>query len=274
MQDFDAFGRAERAGWSDPDRVSGYVDLFAPAADQAIDALLESGAAAQGAVALDLCCGQGNVTEALVARGCATTGLDFSAAMIDRARARVPDADFRQGDAQSLPFEDGSFDIVVSNFGLCHVPDQQKALSEVRRVLRPGGRFAMTVWCGPDISPSFEIVYGAVKTHGSPEVTAPAGPDFHQFADPATAAKLLTAAGFAGIGHRVVPCVWRLESPEAFFRVYARGTVRAAMLFAAQPPHCLEAIRAAMSDQVRGRYAEGDVWVVPVPAALISAAAG
>ena len=236
MQDFDKFGAAELAGWTNPDRVSGYADFFAAASDQAIGGLLNSVAATNGAAALDLCCGPGNVTEALVARGCITTGLDFSPAMIDRARARVPAATFRQGDAQDLPFEDGSFDIVVSNFGICHVPDQPKALSEVRRVLRTGGRFAMTVWCGPDISPSFEIVYGAVKTHGSSGVTVPAGPDFHQFANQTIAAELLTVADFDGIGHSVIPCVWRLDSPDGLFRIYEQGTVRAAMLLSAQPP--------------------------------------
>ncbi len=103
-------------------------------------------------------------------------------------------------------------------------------------MLRTGGRFAMTVWCGPDISPSFEIVYGAVKTHGSSGVTVPAGPVFHQFANQTIAADLLTVADFDGIGHAVIPCVWRLDSPDGLFRIYEQGTVRAAMLLSAQPP--------------------------------------
>jgi ubiquinone/menaquinone biosynthesis C-methylase UbiE len=68
---------------------------------------------------------------------------------------------FVHGDAQILPFQDNNFDIVISNFGICHVPDQPRALAEASRVLRSGGHFAMTVWCGPDVSPCFEILYGA-----------------------------------------------------------------------------------------------------------------
>jgi ubiquinone/menaquinone biosynthesis C-methylase UbiE len=118
--------------------------------------------------ALDLCCGQGNVSEALASCGCEVTGVDFSPAMLAFANARVPNAVFIRADAQELPFDNEEFDIIVSNLGVCHVPDQPRALLEARRVLGRGGRFAMTVWCGPDVSPCFEIVYDAIKARISP----------------------------------------------------------------------------------------------------------
>ena len=95
--------------------------------------------------------------------------------MLTLARQRVSDTTFIEADVQDLRFSDAEFDIVVSNFGICHVPDQPRALSEVRRVLRPKGQFAMTVWCGPDVSPCFEVVYGAVRTHGSPQCVSATG---------------------------------------------------------------------------------------------------
>ena len=64
MSDFKAFQDLERQGWSDPGRVSGYVELFASASDQAIGSLLEAVSAKPKLKALDLCCGQGNVSEA------------------------------------------------------------------------------------------------------------------------------------------------------------------------------------------------------------------
>lgn len=273
MSDYTAFAEMERSGWSDAARAEAYVGFFASAAEQAIRSLLDTAAAEDGLEALDLCCGQGNVAEALIARGCQVTGADFSPAMLALARKRVPNAIFVGADAQHLPFCDGGFDLVVSNLGVCHVPDQPHALSEVRRVLRPEGRFAMTVWCGPDVSPSFEIVYGAVKAHGSPDVSAPSGPDFHQFANREIAEKLLLEAGFANVAFTIVNCAWDLDTPDDLCQIYEKGTVRAAMLLGNQPASNLAAIRSDIAKSVRERFANGDRWRVPVPAALLAATA-
>jgi ubiquinone/menaquinone biosynthesis C-methylase UbiE len=273
VTDFKAFRDLEREGWSDPRRASGYVDLFAAASDQAIGSLLDAVGAKPEMRALDLCCGQGNVSEALARRGCDVTGVDFSPAMLSFANRRVPNARFIGADAQELPFANGEFDIVVSNLGVCHVPDQPRALSEARRVLRRGGRFAMTVWCGPDVSPCFEIVYGAIKAHGSPDVSAPPGPDFHQFAKRDWADNLLRKAGFNEINLTIVECAWDLERPEGLAEIYEKGTVRAAMVLSRQPSQNLAAIRAAMAEAVRTRFARDGRWRVPVPAALLSATA-
>lgn len=271
MSDYEEFQRVEQEGWSDPDRVSGYVSLFAQAADQAIGPLLDAVGATKGQQALDLCCGQGNVSETLVARGCAVTGADFSPAMITIARERVPQATFAEADAQALDFPDGAFDIVVSNFGICHVPDQPRALDEMRRVLKPGGRCAITVWHGPGESASFKAFYDAVQAHGHSDVSAPPGPDFHQFGNRETADRLFSQAGFEDIAHRRVECAWRIDSPDGLFRLYAEATVRAAMLLSSQPPDNLAAIRTAITNTVRDRFAVDGGWLCPAPAALVSA---
>jgi SAM-dependent methyltransferase len=273
VSDFAAFAEAERAGWSDADRASGYVDLFAAASDQVIAPLLDAAGARPGRVILDLCCGQGNVAATLISRGCKVVGADFSPAMLDLARRRLPDAVFVTADAQDLPFPSGGFDVVVSNVGICHVPDQPRALAEAKRVLRPGGRFAMTVWCGPDISPSYELVYRTIKTHGAPGITAPPGPDFHQFANQKIAHELLSSVGFSNIDMSFVESGWTLSPPDGLFQIFARGTVRAAMLLSRQPPEHLAAIRSALSDEVCQRFASGPQWRVPTMAALLSATA-
>jgi SAM-dependent methyltransferase len=273
VSDFEAFQDLERQGWSDPLRASGYVELFAPASDQAIGRLVEAVNAKPKVKALDLCCGQGNVSEALARCGCEVTGVDFSPAMLTFAIARVPNAVFIRADAQELPFDNEKFDIIVSNLGVCHVPDQLRALSEARRVLRRGGRFAMTVWVGPDVSPCFEIVYAAIKAHGSPDVSAPPGPDFHQFAKKEVAEKRLKDAGFNDVDLTIVDCVWDLDRPSRLSEIYEKGTVRAAMVLASQPPQNLAAIRLAMAEAVQKRFAFKDRWRVPVPAALVRASA-
>ena len=183
MSDFSAFGSMERHGWGDATRAAGYVKLFASASDQAIDRLLDAAGAKPNTKALDLCCGQGNVAEALLSRGCEVVGIDFSPPMLAFARGRAPNATFIEADAQDLPFDDAEFDFVVSNLGICHVPDQPRAVAEARRVLRPAGKFAMTVWCGPDTSPCFAAVYRAIKTYGRPHVLIPWGRIFISLQD-------------------------------------------------------------------------------------------
>jgi ubiquinone/menaquinone biosynthesis C-methylase UbiE len=273
VSDFSAFGSMERHGWGDATRAAGYVKLFASASDQAIDRLLDAAGAKPNTKALDLCCGQGNVAEALLSRGCEVVGIDFSPAMLAFARGRAPNATFIEADAQDLPFDDAEFDFVVSNLGICHVPDQPRAVAEPRRVLRPAGKFAMTVWCGPDTSPCFAAVYRAIKTHGHPDVLIPLGPDFHQFARREQAVTLLSDAGFSDIGVSIIDCVWDLDAPEDLFEIYAKGTVRVATMLANQPPQNLTAIRSALALSVREQFSNGSRWRVPVPAALVRATA-
>jgi hypothetical protein len=116
-------------------------------------------------------------------------------------------------------------------------------------------------------------VYAAIKTHGDPHVLAPSGPDFHQFARRDVAVKLLTEAGFANIDVTTVDCVWSLNAPEDLFEIYAKGTVRAAMVLSRQPPENLAAIRSALTAMVREQFSSGSRWRVPVPAALVRATA-
>jgi ubiquinone/menaquinone biosynthesis C-methylase UbiE len=75
------------------------------------------------------------------------TGIDVSSAMLAIARRRANDLDhaveLREADAHALPFPDGSFDTVVCTFSLCAIPDERRAVSEMKRVLRPGGRLLL-----------------------------------------------------------------------------------------------------------------------------------
>ena len=77
-------------------------------------------------------------------------GLDAAVGMVAAARARYPEIEFRQGDAERLPFADASFDAVVAGFVVNHLPCPERALVEFARVLRPDGRVAVTVWDRPE----------------------------------------------------------------------------------------------------------------------------
>jgi ubiquinone/menaquinone biosynthesis C-methylase UbiE len=99
---------------------------------------------------LDVAAGNGNATLAAARRGCYVTSTDYVAALLergeDRARAERLEVTFQVADAEALPFADGSFDAVLSTFGVMFAPDQAKAASELARVCRPGGRIGLANW--------------------------------------------------------------------------------------------------------------------------------
>lgn len=136
-----------------------YEELFVPALFR------EWAVRAVGAVRLrpgdrllDVACGTGIVAReaaARVAPGGEVAGIDAAPGMVAVARRLLPGAEFREGRAESLPWNDGSFDAVVSQFGLMFFEDRVQALREMWRVLRPGGRLAVLVWSTLQDSPAF-----------------------------------------------------------------------------------------------------------------------
>jgi demethylmenaquinone methyltransferase/2-methoxy-6-polyprenyl-1,4-benzoquinol methylase len=93
---------------------------------------------------LDAACGTGDLAIADRAAGAlSVTGLDFSARMLARARRKAPSLEWVEGDLLALPFEDQSFDAATIGFGIRNVPELERGLAELRRVLRPGGRLAV-----------------------------------------------------------------------------------------------------------------------------------
>ena len=92
---------------------------------------------------LDACCGTGDLALAALDAGGRVTGLDFSEPMLERARRKAPELDWIRGDLLALPFDAGTFDAATVGFGVRNVDDLARALSELRRVLRPDGRLGI-----------------------------------------------------------------------------------------------------------------------------------
>ena len=103
-----------------------------------------------GQTVLDVAAGNGNVSLAAARRWCDVTATDYVRALLDRAHERAAaerlDIRVREADAEALPFDDGSFDVVVSTFGVMFTPDQEQAAAELVRVCRPGGRIGLANW--------------------------------------------------------------------------------------------------------------------------------
>src|SRR5437764_1155204 len=100
--------------------------------------------------ALDVAAGNGNATLAAARRFAEVTSTDYVPALLESGRSRAAaegaSVHFQEADAENLPFPDGSFDVVLSTFGVMFTPDQEKAASELARVCKPGGKIGLANW--------------------------------------------------------------------------------------------------------------------------------
>src|SRR3954469_4237468 len=142
------FKAFEAEGWTS--KAATYDRLIGRVTARFVEPLLDAAGVRSGTRLLDVACGPGPCAAAAAARGAVPVGLDMAVGMVAAARARHPELEFRQGDAERLPFADASFDAVVAGFVVNHLPRPESALAECARVLRPGGRVAATVWDRPE----------------------------------------------------------------------------------------------------------------------------
>jgi ubiquinone/menaquinone biosynthesis C-methylase UbiE len=103
-----------------------------------------------GSRVLDVAAGNGNASLAAARRFCQVTACDYVPALLERAgersRADRLEIEFREADAEKLPFPDASFDVVLSSFGVMFTPNQERAAAELARVCRPGGKIGLANW--------------------------------------------------------------------------------------------------------------------------------
>jgi SAM-dependent methyltransferase len=138
---------AQQAAWNSPG--SGYHDLaegFVPA----VEHLLEFAGIVPGMTLLDVATGTGIAALFAARRGAIVTGVDFAEELLDHARKLADEAGlpvlFVNGDAEAMPFEDSSFDAVISTFGCMFAPRHDAVARELVRVLKPGGTLALACW--------------------------------------------------------------------------------------------------------------------------------
>lgn len=191
----------------------------------ATEAIVETAQLRPGVRVLDLACGVGDpaltIAQAVVPSG-RVTATDLGPGMMSLAeelarKKGIGNIEFREANAESLPFADASYDVLTCRFGIMFFPDLAKALRECLRVLKPGGRVAFVAW-GKMAQPFFTTTAGILLKHVPvpPPPPDPEGPSLFMFGERGRLRRSLEAAGFSGVQEddRTIPGRWASSIEE------------------------------------------------------------
>lgn len=185
---------------------------------------------------LDVACGTGILARTVAERvgpAGSVVGLDVNEGMLAVAKRKAPQIEWRQGIAEDLPFDSNSFDAVVCQFGLMFFEDKQAAISEMVRVLRPGGRLALAVWDSLQNTPGYAAMVALLQRLFGREAAAGLRAPFSL----GNVHDLRSLFGQAGLPHVAIttrPGIARFPSIHAWVYTDIKGWVLADLLGDAQ----------------------------------------
>ena len=211
---------------------------------------------------LDIACGTGEPAISLateLAGGGEVVGIDISPAPLKIAAERATQRSlsnviFQQADAHELPFPDNSFDCITSRLGVMFFSDLPRALSEMRRVLKPAGRAVLLVW-GPMNQPYFQTTIGTVL-HLLPGAVAPeSGHKMFALGDEGVLSQALLQAGFSQVKEEFVTVPWTwMGTPEEVWEYFQQVTVPFASLIQSIPADRRDEINAQVLKAINQYY--------------------
>ena len=239
QDELDAFRDFEQSGWNETATL--YDSHFGRHTLNYVDDLLDAANVGSAMSVLDVACGPGYVSASAHRRGARTTGVDFAPNMVAEARRLQQGPDFEVADAEQLPYADEAFDAVVMGFGMLHMARPEAVTAEIARVLRPGGRFAFSVWGDPETRMlGLGIVIRAMTTHANLDLGLPEGPPMFRLGEHAESEALLRGVGFTDIQIRDIDKRWRVEEATTLFTAFKDAGVRAGVALRQQTPEAIE----------------------------------
>ena len=261
--DFDAYERRLWAG-----QVSAYERGFARLTAHTAGALLDAAGVTAETRLLDVGTGPGVVAGAAVARGARVTAVDAEPSMAEAAARNVPGLDVRVAVLPDLPLNDGEFDAVTGNFIINLVADPAAALTELARVLRVGGRLALTCWNYPPAAVQ-SIGTEAIEAAGVPWPDDIPVPPFREYSSPGAFEALLDGTGFVEAIARRVSWEHRVDPEEWWADVYLSPVGSNGLVIGRQDSATVARIKTEY-DRLIARYAVDDGQVA-LPAVAILA---
>lgn len=188
---------------------------------------------------LELACGTGRLTRRLeveLAAGVKLTATDINEEMLAVAKERLPDSDVQWAvaDMMALPFEDGSFDVVVAQFGMMFAPDAAKAFAEVSRVLREGGRFVFNTWAPAAENPVWWELGQVLRSVFGDGADGPTGQPF-SMSEEGKVLQLLEDSGFSEVSAHRVRRMGRIDSAAMAAKGMIEGLPVISMIRARAP---------------------------------------
>jgi SAM-dependent methyltransferase len=208
------------------------------------EAVLDAAAVGPGMAVLDVGCGSGLTLVLAAGRGAVPSGVDISPGLLAIARDRLPRADLREADMESLPFGDAAFDAVTGVNAFQFAGDPRQALREAARVTRPGGRVVASLFAAPERSQG-TLAHEAMTALIPPERAGDHAP--YALSAPGNLEASLVSAGLTLDAGGEVVCSWRYASMDEAIRALlcSAGGARAAE--AAGPDAVRSALRPALA---------------------------
>ena len=267
MSEFQEFKDFEQAGWEQ--RATSYVSRTQSLTGSLINSIVDHLEPLEGLQAVDIASGPGYGAAEMAHRGAEVVGTDFASAMVDVANALYPDLAFQQEDAENLTFQDGSFDRALCTFGMLHFAHPDRALSEVFRILKPGGKLTFSVWAPPEEFPMFGLLGGVVAEFGDLDVGLPPGPPAEAFSRVDGAQSAIQQAGFNLVSFAEGQFEAKLCPASEIPDWYREISVRSQGLLDNQHPDKLEIVERELINRFKDYEVDGMV-TLPMPHRIVT----